>query len=280
MEISNLKIKDKNKVIVSDSLKAPIFKMSIKLNKDTVIPTNNNLIIYVKQEENIKEITYSLESPLSFVNNISDEFIITPSFNGEKIELKAKVKRLNSQVEELNYKGVILFEGYNEIYTNYENATLEISYPKDTEMVYYFLSNVMSTKNTGETNSFDIDKVYPVGSIYMSMNDTNPNTLFGGYWNQIASGRTLVGVDTTQAEFNTVKKTGGSKYLQKHNHKVSSINDNSPAIYPNWGNLTGWGVTEKYVSGTGGTWYTADGGSGNAGNLQPYVTCYIWERID
>ena len=37
-----------------------------------------------------------------------------------------------------------------------------------------------------------ISKVYPVGSIYMSVNDTGPGTLFGGTWQQI-QGKPLVG---------------------------------------------------------------------------------------
>jgi len=57
---------------------------------------------------------------------------------------------------------------------------------------------------------------YPVGSIYLSVNTTNPSKWFGGTWEQIAKGRTLVGVDTNDTDFNTVKKTGGSKYLQEH----------------------------------------------------------------
>ena len=40
---------------------------------------------------------------------------------------------------------------------------------------------------------------YPVGAIYLSINNTNPGVLFGGTWEQIAQGRTLVGVDTSQA---------------------------------------------------------------------------------
>lgn len=47
---------------------------------------------------------------------------------------------------------------------------------------------------------------YPIGAIYLSIDSTNPTKLFGGTWEQIAQGRTLVGVDTSQTEFNTVKK--------------------------------------------------------------------------
>lgn len=37
-----------------------------------------------------------------------------------------------------------------------------------------------------------LNTVYPIGSIYMSMNTTNPSTLFGGTWERI-SGRFLLG---------------------------------------------------------------------------------------
>lgn len=68
---------------------------------------------------------------------------------------------------------------------------------------------------------------YPVGSIYLSVVNTNPSKWFGGTWEQIAKGRTLVGVDTSQTEFNTVKKTGGAKthkltvnQIPSHNHNI------------------------------------------------------------
>ena len=36
------------------------------------------------------------------------------------------------------------------------------------------------------------DIVYPVGSIYISANSVNPQTLFGGSWERIGAGRTLI----------------------------------------------------------------------------------------
>lgn len=37
-----------------------------------------------------------------------------------------------------------------------------------------------------------LDMIYPVGSIYMSVNSTNPGTLFGGSWQRL-TGRFLLG---------------------------------------------------------------------------------------
>lgn len=54
--------------------------------------------------------------------------------------------------------------------------------------------------------------VYPVGSIYISVVSTNPATLLGvGTWTAFATGRTLVGIDAGQTEFDTVEETGGAK---------------------------------------------------------------------
>jgi hypothetical protein len=57
-----------------------------------------------------------------------------------------------------------------------------------------------------------IDIIYPVGSIYMSVNNVNPSTyLTGTTWEVWGSGRVPVGVDTSQTEFDTVEETGGAK---------------------------------------------------------------------
>ena len=43
------------------------------------------------------------------------------------------------------------------------------------------MSNSYNSWRTG----IQIDNIYPVGSIYMSINNTDPGTLFGGVWEQI-----------------------------------------------------------------------------------------------
>ncbi len=54
--------------------------------------------------------------------------------------------------------------------------------------------------------------VWPVGSIFISVVDTNPATLLGfGTWSAFGSGRTLVGLDAGQSEFDVLEETGGAK---------------------------------------------------------------------
>lgn len=137
---------------------------------------------------------------------------------------------------------------------------------------------------------------YPVGSIYLSVVDINPATWFGGTWEKIAKGRTLVGVDTNDTDFNTVKKTGGSKALQKHSHTGRTGSGIASFIrvvigtmvdrdLPNHGGSSGNGdyhdITNSpnFPSGNHYHEFTTDEtGTGNSGNLQPYFTCYIWCR--
>ena len=88
-----------------------------------------------------------------------------------------------------------------------------------------------------EQQSFDalssslLNKLYPVGSIKMSVENRNPALDIGGTWTVWGSGRVPVGVNTTDTDFNTVEKTGGSKtntlttaQIPAHSHTQNSHN--------------------------------------------------------
>lgn len=68
-------------------------------------------------------------------------------------------------------------------------------------------------KNGGGTSEMSdiFNAVYPVGSIYMSVNNVNPGLLFGGTWVEWGPGRVPVGVDVNDEDFDTVEQTGGEK---------------------------------------------------------------------
>ena len=67
-----------------------------------------------------------------------------------------------------------------------------------------------------------INSIYPIGSIYISVNNTNPESLFGGTWIAWGSGRVPIGVNSQDTDFDAVEKTGGNKVISlSHTHTLS-----------------------------------------------------------
>ena len=89
-----------------------------------------------------------------------------------------------------------------------------------------------------EINSM-LDKMYPVGSIYISTDIKSASDVskkFGGTWEAYGTGKTLVGVDTSNTNFNAVSKTGGSSTttlttsnLPSHNHSIPALSGTAAA---------------------------------------------------
>lgn len=137
--------------------------------------------------------------------------------------------------------------------------------------------------NLNVNGNFTIDnenyilKAYPVGSIYLSINSTNPSVYFGGSWQQIARGRTLVGVDTSDSDFNVAQKTGGSKFLQKHTH-MTKTRANWSKVEATWDALARGPAESGSIELKREDYAVQEEGTGDSGNLQPYFTCYIWKR--
>lgn len=124
--------------------------------------------------------------------------------------------------------------------------------------------------------------LYPVGSIYMSVNNTNPSTFFGGTWEAWGAGKVPVGVDTNDTNFATVEKTGGEKQhtltiaeMPAHNHTIPctpTANDGSePTYQAAQVNAEATGNHNSIVA-------VSSGGGSPHNNLQPYITCYMWKR--
>lgn len=71
-----------------------------------------------------------------------------------------------------------------------------------------------------------LELIYPIGSIYMSVNDTNPADFLGGTWERWGQGRVPVGVKEDDDDFKTPEKEDGEKKHQlttdempNHRHK-------------------------------------------------------------
>ena len=136
--------------------------------------------------------------------------------------------------------------------------------------------------------------VYPVGSIYFNATSAeNPShaTLLGfGTWAVYAAGKVAVGLDASDADFDNVADTGGSKTqaltianLPAHGHPYRL----SPASTPSSGSSGGFMTSSSDSTvgpnnggtGSGSGSQIGAAGSGSAhNNLQPYVVVRMWKR--
>lgn len=140
-----------------------------------------------------------------------------------------------------------------------------------------------------------LDLVYPVGSIYMSVNATSPSTLFGGTWEQI-QGRFLLGMSSSYpagSQGGEAEHTLTSNEIPEHRHYLSQLgttvrilpsnvaapdpnqeilttklNSNNEYLKPNvtWG---GYLVAGELLD-------TPNGRPHN--NMPPYLAVYMWKR--
>ena len=126
--------------------------------------------------------------------------------------------------------------------------------------------------------------LYPIGSLYFNATSgANPSTLLGfGTWERIAQGKTLIGVDTGDTDFNAAEKTGGSK---THTLTVQELAPHAHAQVITDGAGGGINGRADYVKdGNGLNAYpqganTDSTGGGQAFSImQPYITVYIWKR--
>lgn len=132
--------------------------------------------------------------------------------------------------------------------------------------------------------------IYPIGSIYMSVNNVDPSTIFGGTWEQIkdrfllASGDTYNNGDTGGAATHTPSGTVGNHTLTidempAHTHKLSSSPSFQSAILGESQYFAGTEEVEFNTSSVGGNQphnHTFTGT--NADTMPPYLAVNVWVR--
>ena len=122
------------------------------------------------------------------------------------------------------------------------------------------------------------EKIYPcpympIGSIYISVNNTNPSTYFGGSWQQIKDRFLLCAGDTYKAG-----NTGGSS-----SNTLTESNLPPRAMVRQTVSGTKYGCSCN--TGISNTWANIcmnDGGFTNSkaiNNMPPYIVVYVWKRV-
>ena len=132
-----------------------------------------------------------------------------------------------------------------------------------------------------------INLIYPIGSIYLSVNSTSPQQLFGGEWEQIKDKFLLSAGDTysSGSEGGEATHTLTVEEMPTHNHNLYKSGTDGEAIlsigqdgtYPN-ANYAALGTSVKpFVEAT--IYISATGGGVAHNNMPPYLSVYVWKRI-
>jgi len=157
-----------------------------------------------------------------------------------------------------------------------ENGVLDVN--ADLTTIY--------SKGTTTLKTLIVNLVYPVGAIYLAVNNRSPATLFGGTWVQLQN-RFLLGAGTSY----TNGATGGSathtltvSEMPDHNHKnmtrgavLNWDNNTSGQHYfghqyksASFGSSNAFDLSSSYVSSVG--------GGQKHNNMPPYLVVYMWKR--
>lgn len=184
-----------------------------------------------------------------------------------------------------------------------KSATIPIAY---TLMDFYSSGKGIAFGKVGTREGFDcampayftggvsvggkslLDLIYPVGSVYMSVNSTSPQSFFGGTWERIQD-RFLLAAGSTYG----AGTTGGSathtlttSEMPSHYHDgitTDNLIDTHRMTYTNQLEVTdGSGAYWSLLKSTTPTALTARtvtaGGGAAHNNMPPYLAVYMWKR--
>lgn len=128
-----------------------------------------------------------------------------------------------------------------------------------------------------------LNMVYPVGSIYMSVNNVSPNTFLGGTWTQI-QGRFLLAADGAHPAGSTggeVTVTLTENQIPSHTHAIGKNGEMFFYMGGSEGEVTaGLEGGRMWENVNKGRVYTTSitGGGQSHNNMPPYLAVYMWQR--
>lgn len=117
-------------------------------------------------------------------------------------------------------------------------------------------------------------EAHPVGSLYWSMEATDPSKLFGGTWEQIKDRFVWAGTGNPGSTGGEATHTLTIEEMPSHNHTTNQWN----SYVNNYGNTyntssgTGYWNNQAHIT----TDYTGGGKAHN--NMPPYIVAYCWKR--
>ena len=203
-----------------------------------------------------------------------------------------------------------------DIATTWGNPTSDSKVPSE-KLAKDSLDTKANSNHTHTSNQVTdlINTIYPVGSIYMSVNSTNPSVLFGGTWEQIkdtfllATGDTYANGSTGGEATHTLTENEMPSHTHiqdSHNHTQNAHNHTQNPHSHTIGSLARYNISGKGVAAVGDGYGNSNnyktgnttatnkeatatnnpqtatnqntGGGQAHNNMPPYLAVNIWKR--
>ena len=216
---------------------------------------------YIKIESNsIDEGTVSSDLAVSVIETIQNN-VATATAKETSLREAIKTGDLDNYVTKVSGKGLSTND-----FTNAYKAILD--------GLTTTINNAISTAIVNNNKA-----THPLHSTKITFNNVNPSTyITGTTWKLEAQGKTLVGVDENDTDFNTAGKTGGSKT------KTLGLEHMPQNLYVDADTTNG--TINKWIREEQGSnwcnrinWHRNDAAQESVSIVQPYITVYIWRRI-
>lgn len=209
---------------------------------------------------------------LKYQNPSGDWVAVTPTIDTAKNTYTASIT-----VPDLDYRQAfsIPVQAEDKLFTATNTAQIMAGVPSFYWTKEFFQLNVPLRLN-GENI---LSKVYPVGSIYMSLSSTDPKTLFGGTWERLKDRFLLAAGDSYSAG-----ATGGEAThtltkdeMPSHNH-YAAINGGTDSYGQNRTTIGSFANKAQGYSDSSTIFATGGGNAHN--NMPPYLAVYMWKRTE
>lgn len=158
------------------------------------------------------------------------------------------------------------------------------TFPTFASQVFFDDGSVLEGKEFGSGGSIDPLTIYPVGSIYMSVNETSPASLFGGTWEQMKD-RFLLGAGDSYAAGSEGGKASVTINPENLPSRILAVGQNNTGS-----EMTLTGFEEKTITKANGAWPAAtinvlkskgimEYYGAPVDNMPPYLSVYMWKRV-
>lgn len=195
----------------------------------------------------------------------------TDSGTGQEIA-SAFVQQMSSATATITED--VLRDGASECYVSFYRVT----------QTNVSLTNVQPLYDKTYSIEEMLELMYPVGSIFMTVNNTNPGIwMQHTTWIAWGTGRVPVGVNTSDSNFNSVEKTGGASTVTLTVNQIPGHQHTLEGQAYQWfdapANTQNKTEAFRATPGQANTNKTGSTGGGQShNNLQPYITCYMFKR--